>query len=283
MLLLVCEPSTSAVEIWTDIGGPDGGRIAKFDSANPGVVTYVGLTGQELSMDGLDFTSDGTLYGVIDQDLYVVDQETGWATLLGTDLIDPSEIFFDLSWDPVTQAMYAIGCPTMDIPKLYQIDLTQHTATFLGRMYGYPDTFPPGGLATTATGVRYTDGYSAIYRLGEPVEDPNDPWVPVERLPRGEGFTKWFFGGMTIDWSRDGVCYHATVNLDSLQTELWTVNLQTGRGTLVGGIGADPSTTILLSAAIKPVPEPGAAAMVGGLLLLCGRRRFCLAQGVLHA
>jgi hypothetical protein len=180
-----------AAEIWTDIGGPNGGQIAKFNSADPGTITYVGETGQPVSFDGMDFTSDGTLYGVIDRSLFRVDQDTGWATPLGGELLsDPNEIFFDLSWDPATQAMYAIAAQFGHYPGLYRIDLDQPAAVFLGRMYDYMELFPPGGLATTASGERYVDSYSDVYHLGQPQADPNDPWVPAEQLPRYEGFNK---------------------------------------------------------------------------------------------
>jgi hypothetical protein len=265
--------SADAAEIWTNVYLDYVSSIAKFDSDNPGTFIPVGPTGVGNLMDGMDFTTDGTLYGVMDQYLFIIDHETGGATQLGGALLpDPNEIFFDLSWDPSTDTMYAIGAVLGDKPKLYQIDLEHLKATFVGRIYDYTDFLPPGGLATTATGERYTDGATHVWGLGPP-EDGNDPWVPTWQLPFPEGPSNFLFSGMTIDWSRDGVCYHATLNRNAgpdPRTELWTVDLDSGRGHKVGDIGA--LETLLFSVAIKPVPEPG------GLLTLvalaaCVRRR----------
>jgi hypothetical protein len=260
----------SAAILWTD----NGNQIMTFDSANPGVMHLVGPTGWGLAMDGLDFAGDGSLYGVADRDLFLIDQQTGHATLIGDEIIgyDPGKIFFDLSWDPLLGKMFGLACKGGEAPELYEFDLAARTATLVARLF-YSDFLPPGGLATTSAGVRYIDsGYGVhVRRLGE----PEDGWIELYNFPPHTYFKHCFFGGMTIDWSRDNTCYHATVNLDVApngQVQLWTINLATGNGTFLGVV-ADGNSPIL-DVAIQPVPEP--AAIPVGLLFaaafVCPRR-----------
>jgi hypothetical protein len=253
VLIGLIAATASAAEIWTDIGG----TIAKFDSTNPGVVTYIGTTG-ELPMDGMDFTPDGTLYGVADQELFIINQTSGAVQSLGVSQLAPGEIYMDISWDPLTQIMHGIAGESPS--HLYQINLSNAAATLVGTI-NLPSGNWSAGLATTAAGVRYMDDgvQDGLYRL----DGLNGTFLGPE------GWNYNIFGGMTIDWSRDGVLYHAGWNETAMRTELWTVNLNTGAGTLVGQIG---QSTLLLSAAIKPVPEPGGLAAVA-LLAACVRRR----------
>ncbi len=241
-----------AAEIWTDIGG----MIATFDSNSPGVITYIGDTG-ELPMDGMDFTTSGTLYGVADQELFLISQTNGSVQSIGVAQLPPSQIFMDISWDPVAQKMY--GIDSSSPVRLYEINLSNGAATLMGPL-GIPVLTFSAGLGTTAAGVRYVDDsvLDGIYRL----DGLNGTFLGPE------GFDFSFFGGMTIDWSRDGVLYHATWNQSTVRTELWTVNLTTGAGTFRGAIIQMP----LLSAAIKPVPEPGGLLALAALAA-CVRRR----------
>jgi hypothetical protein len=252
-LALATTGVATAAEIWTDIGG----TIAKFDSANPGAITYIGATG-ELPMDGMDFTPDGTLYGVADQELFVINQVNGSVQSLGVSQLVGDEIYMDISWDPVTQTMYGIG--GMYPRHLYTIDLTDATATLLGNL-NLPGMLMSGGLATDAAGVRYVDDdqYNGLFRLTGLTGTFLGP----------EGFDYSFFGGMSCDWSRDGTLYHLTWNLDTQANELWTVNLTTGAGTKLGTLGQSPT----LSAAIKPIPEPSALVVLVLLLAAAGRGR----------
>lgn len=255
-VLGLCVAPAGAVEIWTDIGS----RIAKFDSAHPSAITYFGHTG-ELEMDGMDFTPDGTLYGVADQELFLISQTDGSVQSLGVAQLAPGEIFMDISWDPVEQAMYGIAGVDANNPMhLYQINLDTAAATLVGAL-DIPTRFASGGLATTAQGVRYVDDgeRDGLHRL--------DGLSATFLGP--EGFAYSVFGGMTIDWSGDGTLYHLTYNMTRARPELWTVDLDTGAATFSGSLGV---SGYILSAAIKPVPEP--ATLVGMLVVAaCGIRR----------
>ena len=245
--------SAGAAQIWTDIGG----TIAKFDSANPSAITNVGVT-HELPMDGMDFTTDGRLYGVADQELFLIDQADGSVDYIGIATLPSGQIFMDISWDPVAEKMYGIDSSYPS--RLYEINLNTGAASLVGPL-GIPFMTLSAGLATTAAGVRYVDDSvnDVLYRLAG--------LTGMSLGPAGFNFT--LFGGMTIDWSRDGICYHAASSGMSGIAELWTINLSTGAGTYGGVIGAGNP---LLSVAIKPVPEPGALAVLA-VLAACGSRR----------
>lgn len=256
MLSLLVAPA-SAAEIWTDVGS----QIAKFDSADPSVIHHVGGDTGELTMDGMDFTSDGALYGVADQELFLINQTNGTVQSRGVAQLAPGEIFMDISWDPAQQAMYGIAGVSQNSPvHLYRIDLNTAAATLVGAL-DIPTPAGCAGLATTAQGVRYVDDGSrgGLHRLNGLSATFLGP----------EGFTYSVFGGMTIDWSRDGTLYHATYSTATFDAELWTVNLETGEGTFLGAIGIQG---FLLSAAIKPVPEPGGLVSLV-LLAACAARR----------
>ena len=256
LLGLVAAPATAA-EIWTDIGS----HIAKFDSANPNVISYVGGNTGELPMDGMDFTSDGVLYAVADQELFIVNQTNGTVQSIGVAQLAPNEIFMDISWNPVTQTMYGVGLASLTTPPhLYQINLGTGAATLVGDI-NVPLPSIPSGLATTAQGVRYMDDgeRGGLYRL----QGLDGTFLG----PEGLSFA--YFGGMTIDWSRDGALYQSYFNSTTLRTELWTADLNTGVGTFLGTVGG--GEVITLSVAIKPVPEPtGWLALV--VLAGCGIR-----------
>jgi hypothetical protein len=251
-LLGVIASTAGAAEIWTDIGG----RIAKYDSSNPASITYIGSTG-ELPMDGMDFTSDGVLYGVADREVFVINQTNGSVQYVGESQTVNNEIYMDISWDPVAHVMYGIGGQSP--VHLYQINLNNAAATLVGSLA--IDSPWSAGLATTATGIRYIDDSQrdGLHRLN----GLNGTFLGPE------GFDYSFFGGMTIDWSRDGVLYHTTWNATNSRTELWTTDLTTGVGTFRAVIGQP--TVVLLSAAIKPIPEPSALLVL--IVLAAGARR----------
>ncbi|HPM22527.1 MAG TPA: hypothetical protein PLP66_01385 [Phycisphaerae bacterium] len=255
-LVAVFATSAMAAEIWTDFGG----MIAHFDSANPTIITNVGQTG-ELPMDGMDFTPDGILWGVADQELFRISQVNGSVERIGVATLPPGEIYMDISWDPSTHAMYGLGSGASGfLNNLYTIDLNTGAATLVTTFL--TPTWS-GGLATTAAGVRFIDNTL--------MDGPSRIDGNTLTYLGPQGFDSNFFGGMTIDWSRDGTLYYCTWNAGAERTEVWTLNTTTGQGTLLGPIGPD-GQTVLLSAAIKPLPEPGAGAALI-LLLACRRMR----------
>jgi len=269
---------TVAATLWTDVPRPDDpeGRqwIAWFDSSSPWDLHWVGPTGVSLEMDGLDFAGNGQLYGVMDQTFFLIDQQTGNAQPLGYVIPpDPWEILFDLSWDPVTNTMFGLSwraTGSSSEHRLYTIDLETGQGTLYGLIDGYTEWMPPGGLATDASGVRWIDDSRHLYYL-----DPVDPegWVVANQFPIYHSPDACFIGGMTIDWAGNGLAYHATVNLDHNQAELWIYDLSVpgGNAYCAGTIG-DGTSTLPLDVAIQ-IPEPNTLVAMGLLLATAARRR----------
>jgi hypothetical protein len=264
----IAAPAHAAI-IWTNSTEPNdpavAPRMAWFDSADPGNIHWGGTTGLPYLLDGLDFTPDHTLYGFMDRDLYTINTNTGHADHVAHAWpLDPNDggIFMDLSWDPAANQMYGVyACSTAQgglATRLYKINLADAHVTLVGTVYYWERSiFPPGGLATTKDGVRYIDDMGGwLWELGPP-EGRSDPQIPAERRWRERDASgAWFanvFGGMTIDWSRDGVLYHMGWNLNADNTELWTVNTTSGEAIREYAFGSD---IYMLSAAIDPVPEP---------------------------
>jgi hypothetical protein len=176
--------------------------------------------------------------------------------------LGPGEIYMDISWDPVAGRMYGVSLSMAFEPKLWEINLTNGQASLVGVINGAAPSFT-GGLATSALGVRYIDDglLDGLYR----VDGLNATFLGPE------GFDHSFFGGMTIDWSRDGRLYHLGFNQATERCELWTVdNLNTGVGMFAGLLGN--GEVLPLSAAIPPVPEASGLAALA-LLAGCVRRR----------
>ncbi len=248
--------AAGATEIWaTSSNG-----LIRFDSATPQSVVVVGDTGVTM-MQGMDFRSDGVMFGITDDDLYTLNLTTGHATLVGPCNWAGSDVPLDLSWDPTTRQMYAVAGIDTDSPMhLYTLNLSTGAATLVGTL-DLPAPSLPAGLATNAAGVRYVhDGsHSGMYRL----EGLHGVFMGLEGVPGG------LFEGMTIDWSGTGTWYHALWNTGMTRSELWTVDESTGVGTFVGLIGADEH---LLIGDIAVLPEP-ATVLVMVLALLTVRRR----------
>ena len=251
-----------------DIYCNSGTQLLKFDSATPGNLIPIGATGISDMFGGLEFGPGPvpTLYGyteVQDAKLYSVDRNTGHATLIGGGGMVGGDVMTDMAWDPVAGVMYAIGQIEINAPThLYRINLNNGYANLVGTI-NVPKPSANFGLAVSPAGVMYMeDGVAnGMYR----VDGLSTTFMG------NEGFDFAIFDGFTIDWLHGGTWYHGAYNQTRGQTELWTVDPNTGAGTFVGRMG--DGNVLLGDLAIIPAPEPASVLLLALAAPLLRRTR----------
>ncbi|MFN0137016.1 MAG: DUF4394 domain-containing protein [Phycisphaerae bacterium] len=248
-----------AVDIWS----VDGLGLFKFDSASPQNLTRYGAAGVGL-MPGLDFASDGTLYGFSFGGLYAFNLQTGAATQIGPGNLDDEQVL-DMSWDPTRNQMFVISASSSDEPhRLRTVNLSTGNTSVVGTL-NIPVPALAFGFAVNAAGTRYLHDaeQGGMMRL-------NNSLQGTFLGPEGNSIGN--LAGMTINWAGDGTWYHAGLNFDSGRQEIYRINELNGAGTFIGNIGGPDYEFNFGDIAINPIPEPTSIALLAlGVLVL--RRR----------
>ena len=166
-----------------------------------------------------------TMYGINNDDssLYSINVADGTTTLIGPSTPIVGQSWTGISEDPTTGTVYASGtdCAT---GTLYTIDVSTGAATEVGPM---TNTSCVIDLAVSASGQIYahdivTDTIVAI-----------DKMTGAGTVIGATGFDANFAQGMDFD-SQTNILYLAAYNNGIGDTELRTVDLQTGATTVVG-------------------------------------------------
>jgi hypothetical protein len=250
--------------------------LIRFWSDDPLAYVEVGRTGMaDEWISGMDFDAAGNLYAVSGQidgqptGFYQIDTITGGATFVGELGIPLTSFITDLSWDPSTNQMFALGgtdapfgtFQCTNITQLWTIDLGTGAASLVLDVVKDNGEVTLGvGLATDANGTHYIQchigpepirldfgpgnctflswGTNRLYRLdgniARLIDTPNWSLAPN------------FDQGMTIDWSGDGRWLWHEGELGSVQL----VGIRRNDGTLLdNGLTFDPFD---VSAAIIP-------------------------------
>lgn len=236
----------------TIIGVDANSRLLSFDSASPGAVTVVTVTGLGAgeTLEAVDFRpATGQLYGLGIVDLigtdegriYTINPATGAATQVGaapfsTTLTDNSDWGFD--FNPAVDRIRLVndGDQSLrinpDTGALAGTDtaLTPNTASLIGAAY---DRNFAGTPQTTLFGIDFAT--DSLVRIGgvNGVPSPNGG-VVTQVGPLGVDVNN-FRAGFDIE-SRTGTAY-AALRSASGANQLFTVNLTTGAATLIGTIG----------------------------------------------
>ncbi len=258
--------------------GPD--ELVRFDTNDPAGYEIVGSMGVDnIGFGGMDFDAAGNLWayaslfkntGGAASGLYSVDANTGQATLVG----DSYQPLDDLAYNPVDGNMYGIRSQGADM-RLYSIDLGTGATAHVGNFTGM--SLPPRaiGFAIDSDGNFYIhDNYvDKIYKSS------GMAMTELYSLPQDTGYSQ----GMTIDWSRDDMGYHAAVGQGVYPDYFSQINTFTTDGAnyvLGPNFGpneyfeGDPYGYPLVQPgdiAIAPVPEPASLLLISALALF--RRR----------
>lgn len=242
-------------------------NLVTFNSAAPGVQTSTrtinGTTATFLALDFRD--SNGLLYGLADDlRIYTINTGTGLASAIGGPLaITGTNFGFDFN-----TAVDMIRVVSNDDTN-YVVNPTTGVATrFTNVSYGAGDV--NAGVNPTVSANAYIHGTPNQFAI-----DTNADFLVTQGNNAGTLASVGSLGvavgpRSSFDIDFDGTGFLMDAN------RFYTVNLQTGRATLVGN-----STVPLFGIAIQAVPEPGTWAMmilgfgaVGGAM----RRRSATAK-----
>jgi hypothetical protein len=249
--------------------GPD--ELIRFDSANPSGYEVIGsMNVPDIGFGGMEFDAAGNLWayasffkstGGAAGGLYRVDMLTGQATRVG----NSNQPLDDLAFNPVDNTMYGIRSQGSQ-NRLYRVDLQTGATSLVGLFTGGPSTPASIGLAIDSKGKFYVHDQSndTIY-LGEGLS-----LTPLYALADDTFASQ----GMTIDWSRDDMGYHAAVGRGVFPEYFSQVNTFTTDGsayTLGSAFGPNEHFPDDIfgypivqpgDLAIAPLPEPSTAALL---------------------
>lgn len=253
-------------------------QLVRFSPSTPNAVTTVGTTG--VTLTGIDFRpATNQLYGYDGDKLYVVDANTGSATLA----FDVANVSGDPGFDfnPTVDRIRLVGSSGTNF-RLNPLDgstTTDGAYTFamgdvnFGRVPSFTAVAYTNSDTDPATG---TTLYAIDPSLGQLVRitSPNGGTInTVGSLGLGNfsaisGFDILTVGGVNS-------AFFTGVRGNSMMTQLFSIDLNTGAANFIGNVGAGNRVQgLALSSAV--VPEPSTWALMGtGLFLLGGiaRRR----------
>lgn len=253
--------------------------LIRFDSSDPSGYTTVGSLGvANTGFGGLEFDAEGNLWGYATfntltggarSGLYRIDTATGAATVQGT--ISPQTLT-DLAYNPVDQTMYGIFTQGLATSRLYSIDLDTGAVALAGTFSGISGTHNLVGLAIDSAGTFYVHDNvnNTIYKSNG---------LQLTEL-YGSDLQTVGSQGMTIDWSRGDVGYHAAVGQGIFPNYFSQLNtFATDGSAYTDGDAFGPNFQDGLvpvqagDLAIMPVPGPGTLLPLLALAPLSRRRR----------
>jgi hypothetical protein len=238
------------------------GDLVSFDSASPQtIITATSISGTATGeqIRGLDFIN-GILYALGDQShLYTIDPTTGVATQVGSGQFSPALNGFDFGFNAGPTQLYV----TSDLGQNLTLNPLTGAAT-AGPNYSGATSALDSTAYDFATGNFYAISASThdLYQI--------NPVTGSVTLIGATGVS--FVDRVSFDISpNSGTAYFSGTVGSPGQTELFTVDLNTGAMTLVNTIANPGELSEGLDAiAVVPIPEPGTAALfvVGGSCFL---------------
>ena len=256
--------------------------LVRFDTATPGVVTTVGaLSGATTSLDGIDFRpADGALYGynAATSGIYRVDTATGMTTLVSTSTTAVGRSAVGIDFNPAADRLRVVSAADNNL----RINVATG-ATIVDGTLAYAAGDANFGVNPHITEAAYTNNDrnpatgTELYYIDDFLDalvETSAPNGGVLNTVGSLGFDVDEFLGFDIFTSASGInMAFASLRVAGAQG-LYSVNLDTGAATFIGGIGRDQ----LHSLAVATVPEPGSMALTAaaGLALLGLRRRKAL-------
>jgi hypothetical protein len=269
------------------------GRLVTFDSATPGTVSFsVTISGLQAgeSLLGIDRRpANGLLYGLGSSSaLYTISSTTGVATPVGAVPFAPSlsGTAFGFDFNPVVDRIRVVSTDTSN----FRLNPNDGTVAATDTRLSYVAGDSGMGLAPRIVGSAYTNNVSGtavttlfgidsnrdvLVRQGGPDGMPSPNGGLLTTIGAGLGFNTSDLVGFDISGT-SGVAFASLTPATEGPSQLFTINLTTGTGSLNGSIGTGLTLTGLAAdVGSFAVPEPPSIVMfaVGGLALIVGVRR----------
>jgi hypothetical protein len=256
-------------------GVTQSGFLANWNSATPTTinsgVAIQGLQSNE-KIVGLDFRpATGELYGIGSfSRIYKINAATGLATQVGAPLSTPlNGTNFGFDFNPVVDRIRVVG----DADQNLRLHPDTGAVVSNDGMLNYLVGDPAFGMDPNITHAAYTNSFAgALTTTLYGIDSALDTLV-IQNPPNSGGLTTvgWIgtditdVGGFDISGTT-GIAYAVILNAQLAKSTFWSINLQTGQGTMIGEIGGGSIIT-----AMSVVPAPGAIAALG--LAAFGRSR----------
>ncbi len=262
--------------------GLSGGNLISFDSATPGTVNSLAITGLGAqSLIGIDVRPvSQVIYGIgSGNSIFTINPFSGVATSVGTLATATSGTAFGLDFNPVPDRMRVVS----DTEQNLRINVGTGGVTVDGSL-AFAAADANFGINPNIVGVAYSNSTpfspvasTTLYGIDSSLDIlviQNPPNAGTLNSIGSLGVNTGNIAGFDISGT-SGVAY-AALDLGGVSS-LYTIDLTTGAASLVGGIGGGLSVSGLT---VSPVPEPEHYAMIAaGSLIGFGllRRRFKLA------
>lgn len=249
-----------------------GTNIAQFDSATPGVVTSLSLTGLQTgeTIVGFDLRpANGLLYGIGSSSrLYTINTATGAVTQIGAaGAFTLNGTSFGIDFNPTVDRIRLVSDNEQNLrinPNDGSLTATDGALNPAGNVVAvaYSNNFVGAG-STTLYSIDSASGNLGIIS----VPNSGGPINTVGSLGLGANLSS----GIGFDISgRTGTAYAALVT--GGLSRLYSINLATGASSLIGTIG---NGTVNYTGLAAPIPEPSTYVLlaVGAVAVAVYRRR----------
>jgi uncharacterized protein DUF4394 len=262
-------------------------RLIRFDSATPGSVTSVSITGlppnefllaidfRPVATDSPSAASNGVLYGLgATHHLYTLNTTTGAATVVPGAPFGMGGIAFGTDFNPVVDRLRVVN----DVEENFRLD--PNTASVAG--FDVPLAFTAGdpnvGVNPNVVGAAYTNNFggatqTTLYGIDFAV-DALVRQGGVNGVPSPNSGELTTIGPLGFDTTSEvgfdisgqtGIAYASLTPVVSpldVSSRLFTIDLATGQATQLGFIGAAVGVGAFITRDIAapvgtPVPEPG--------------------------
>lgn len=276
-MTLVAAPYATAATLFATNSS---GSLLRFDSSTPTLVTSVAITGLQPAdaLLGIDFRpATGELYGLGNSgQLYTLNTATGAATAIGGGGIGVGGSAFGFDFNPVPDRIRLTSDSEQNLrlnPITGGLAATDGTLAFAAGDANF-------GANPNVVGSAYTNSFAGTLATTLYNIDSN-LGILVTQAPPNNGTlnTVGSLGVTTTGNVGFDILFMSPLNLGfaALQEQggfssLYSIDLGTGRASLIGAIGDDQVITGL---AASPVPEPATAALaaLGIAAVLAFRRR----------